>query len=153
MANEIVAKEIKKILSEDRAESEKVALACSWIVANFKGVNIKAINVSESSSLCDFNIIATATNITQAKTMVNEIAVNLRDNGHEIISLEGLTDADWILLDAGDVIVHILQEQARDVYDLDSLWGAFPQLEIPADYYFGQVEIDVKIPDSTENYF
>lgn len=152
MANEIVAKELTKIFNEDRDDSEKLALACSWVIANFKGINLKAINVSESSSLCDYNIIATATNSTQAKTMVNEIVVNIKEHGHEVISLEGITEGEWILLDAGNVIVHILQETARDIYDLDTLWGAYPQLEIPADYYFGQVEIEKTI-DSTDNYF
>lgn len=152
MANEIVAKELNKIFNENRDETEKLALACSWVVANFKGVNIKAINVSKSSSLCDFNILATASNTTQAKAMVNEIVVNVKNHGHEILSIEGLIDGEWILVDVGSVIVHILQENARDIYDLDSLWSGFDQLEIPSSYYFGQVEIPQAV-DSTENYF
>jgi ribosome-associated protein len=152
MANEFVLKEVKKIYKAQSDSSKANALAAAWIIANYKGINIKAYDVHETSSLCDYNLIATALNPTQAKTMADEIQYNIKQNGGDIISVEGLTDNEWVLIDAGDVIIHIFQEISRDVFDLDSLWHEFPQLEIPSDYYFSNPEMNDS-DESTQNYF
>lgn len=152
MANEFVKKEVKKIFETEKDSSKATALAAAWIIANYKGINIKAYDVHESSSLCDYNLIATATNTTQAKTMADEIQHNIKQNGGDILSVEGLSDCEWVLLDAGDVIVHIFQDISRDVFDLDSLWKDFDQLEIPSDYYFSNPEMNEN-EEATSNYF
>lgn len=156
MANPYVEKEVKKIITDLNGDYPKnFALAAAWVLANFKGANIKIFEVKESSSLCDYNIIASMQNTTQARAAIDELAINFRNNDTEIISVEGLSDAEWILLDAGDVIVHIFQEVARDVFDLDHLWGEFPQVEIPQDYYFSSPEMaqSATPADPTDNYF
>ncbi len=154
MANEFVVKEVNKIFKQEDEQTKKMALAAAWIVANYKGVNIKIYDVSGSSSLCDYNIIATAQNTMQARTMIDEIQHNLREHGGKILSLEGLTDGEWMLLDAGDVIVHIFQELPRDIFDLDELWSSYPQVEIPQEYYFEHPETAQKPKtDPTDNYF
>lgn len=157
MANEFVAKEVNKIF-EQKSEQEddntkKMALAAAWIIANFKGLNIKIFDARETSSLCDYNVIATAENETQAKTMIDEIQRNFRSHGGKILSLEGVSDGSWMLLDAADVIVHIFQETAREIFDLDKLWNGYPQLEIPQEYYFGHSEEQPKKSDPSDNYF
>lgn len=162
MSNPFVQKEVSKIINDQGIEYPKnIALAAAWIMANFKSINIKIYDVKDSSSLCDYNIIASGINTAQARAIVDELQVNLRENGSEIISLEGLTDGEWILLDAGDIIVHLFQEHARDVFDLDSLWSNFPQIEIPQDYYFSspamaEAEAEkakAKASNPTDNYF
>lgn len=155
MANPFVEKEVNKIINEQNLEYPKnMALASAWIIANFKGENIKIYDVQHSSSLCDYNIIASAQNITQAKAMVDEISYNLKKNGMNLTSLEGLTDGDWILLDLGDIIIHIFQEYAREIFNLDELWKNFSQIDIPQDYYFEHAEVTaVKEEDSTDSYF
>ena len=142
---------MKKVL--DTAEYPKnMALASAWAIAHFKGINIKIFDVSASSSLCDYTIIATAENTTQAKAMVDEIQYNLKQNGAKLIAVEGLTDGEWILVDLGDIIVHIFQEVSRDIYHLESLWEGSPQVEIPSEYYFGP-GAEAGKADSTQNYF
>lgn len=156
MANPFVEKEVKKIISEQNIEYPKnMALACAWIIANFKGVNIKIFDVGKTSSLCDYNIIASAQNTTQAKSMVDEILTNLKRNGMEMISLEGMTDGDWILLDMGDIIVHIFQEYSREIFDLDKLWSEASQVEIPQEYYFQNTEVAAseEEKDTSDSYF
>jgi len=152
MANEFVQKEVEKIFKNTEDNSQAMALSSAWIIANYKGVNIKAFDVSKTSSLCDFNIIATAMNPTQARTMADEIQYNLKQNGAQILSVEGLSDNEWVLIDAGDVIIHIFQEISRDVFDLDSLWHEFEQLKIPSEYYFSHPEMNEQ-EESTQNYF
>jgi ribosome-associated protein len=152
-ANPFVKKEIDKLFNENTESPKNYALACAWIIANFKGVNLKIFDVNESSSLCDYNIIASAQNPTQARTMIEEIQNNLKRHGASVLSVEGLQDGEWILCDLGDVIVHIFQEVARDIFDLDDLWSNYPQIQIPQEYYFNASNSDSSDEDSTENYF
>tara|TARA_B100001971_G_C18267904_1_gene595857 strand:+ start:8015 stop:8473 length:459 start_codon:yes stop_codon:yes gene_type:complete len=152
MANDFVKKEVSKIFKSEKDLSKAQALASAWIIANYKGINIKAFDVHATSSLCDFNLIATAINTTQAKTMADEIQYNIKQNGGSVLSVEGLSDCEWVLIDTGDVIVHIFQEISRDVFDLDSLWKEFDQLEIPSEYYFSHPEMGDS-DESTQNYF
>lgn len=152
MANDFVKKEVKKIFESEKDSSKAQALASAWIIANYKGINIKAYDVHASSSLCDYNLIATAINATQAKTMADEIQYNIKQNGGTVLSVEGLSDCEWVLIDAGDIIIHIFQDISRDVFDLDSLWNEFDQLTIPSEYYFSHPEMSEN-DESTQNYF
>lgn len=155
MSNPYVAKEVAKIIEEKKDNyPDNIALASAWVLAHFKGINIKIYDATECSSLCDYNVIASAENTTQAKAMVDELVRNLKEHGHEIVSLEGMGEAEWILLDMGDVIIHIFQEVSRDIFDLDSLWREGKQLDIPQEYYFGKSEADTEEKkDPALNYF
>lgn len=152
MSNEYVQNEMKKVL-ESAEYPKNMALASAWAIAHFKGFNIKIFDVSEVSSLCDYNIIASAENTIQAKSMIDEIQASLNAAGAKKSSVEGLGDCEWILLDMGDVIVHVFQDLTRDAYDLDSLWLSSPQVTIPNEYYFGGEESDKTKSDRTDNYF
>lgn len=154
MSNPYIAKEVAKIIEEKKGNyPDNVALASAWVMAHFKGVNIKIYDAKKSSSLCDYNVIASAENTTQAKAMVDELVRNFKEHGLDIVSLEGMGDAEWILLDAGDIIVHIFQEISRDIFDLDSLWHEAEQLAIPQEYYFGKAEEAQAKKETADTYF
>jgi ribosome-associated protein len=154
MSNQFVEKEITKIMNEYKEEYPKnVALACAWIIANFKGINIKIFDMSNSSSLCDYNIIASAQNTIQSKAMVDVLVPSLRHTEVEVRSVEGVDEAEWILVDAGDVIVHLFLETSRDIFDLDMLWKNQKQIQIPEEYYFGTPQTETAHSDPTNNYF
>jgi ribosome-associated protein len=137
--NEYIQSEVKKVISNTAFEFPlNHAMATAWIMANFKGENLKVFDLRKSSALCDYSILATAQNATQARAMVDEISNNLKNNGASIVSYEGYESADWILLDTGDIIVHIFNGPARDVYDLDMILVKNPQMKIPEEFYFGK---------------
>ncbi len=137
--NEYVQNEVNKIISNKSFEFPlNHAMASAWIMANFKGDNLKIFDLKKSSALCDYSIIATAQNATQARAMVDEISMNLKNHGTSVVSYEGYESADWILLDTGDVIVHIFNGPARDVYDLDLILAKNAQVKIPEEFYFGK---------------
>lgn len=139
MANEYVQSEVSKIISNPTFEFPlNHAMASAWIVANFKGDNLKVFDLKKSSSLFDYSVLATAQNATQARAMVDEISHSLKNNGANIVSYEGYESADWILLDTGDIVVHIFNGPARDVYDLDMILAKNPQVKIPEEFYFGK---------------
>lgn len=137
MSQEFVTVEVDKIVKDETYEYPlNMAMAAAWILGNLKGINLKVFNVSKSSSLSDFYVLASASNSTQARSMADAIQKNLTRNGMNFISKEGVSESDWILLDGGDIIVHIFQESARDVYELESVWKDATSVKIPNDYYF-----------------
>lgn len=137
--NEYVQSEVKKVITNSSFEFPlNHAMATAWILANFKGDNLKVFDMRKSTSLCDFSVIATAQNPTQARAMIDEVSINLKNQGANIISYEGYESADWILLDTGDIMVHVFNGPSRDVYDLDMVYAKNPQVRIPEEFYFGK---------------
>lgn len=136
--NEFVQNEVKKVLGTQGFEFPlNHAMAAAWILANFKGDNLKVFDMKRTSALTDFAILATAQNATQARAMADEISQVLKQNGANLVSFEGYESADWILVDTGDIIVHVFNGAARDIYDLDMVFVKNPQVKIPEEYYFG----------------
>jgi ribosome-associated protein len=139
MANEYIQNEVKKVVSNTSFEFPlNHAMATAWILANFKGDNLKIFDMRKNSALVDYSIMATAQNATQARAMVDEISSSLKNQGANIVSYEGYETADWILLDTGDIMVHVFNGPARDVYDLDMVYAKNPQVKIPEEFYFGK---------------
>lgn len=94
-----------------------------------KGLDIKLIKVSEVTSLTEYFIIAAGTSSTQVKALAEEAEFQLSQQGVEPHHIEGKSTG-WILLDYGDVVVHVLNEQARSFYDLERLWADGEQMDI-----------------------
>ena len=139
MANEYIQSEVNKVITNTSFEFPlNHAMASAWIMANYKGDNLKIFDMKKSTSMIDFAIIATAQNATQARAMMDEISFNLKEQGANIVSYEGYEGADWILLDTGDIMVHVFNGPARDVYDLDMVYAKNPQVRIPEEFYFAK---------------
>lgn len=154
MANEYIQSEVKKVISNAQFEFPlNHAMATAWILANFKGDNLKVFDMRKSSALVDYAVVATAQNATQTRSMIDEIASNLKANGAKIISYEGYESADWVLLDTGDIMVHVFNGPARDVYDLDMVYAKNPQVKIPEDYYFGKPATTTTDKSDLKGYF
>jgi ribosome-associated protein len=116
--NEYVQVEAKKIYDNASYEFPKnQALVAAWIAAHFKGEALKVFDMSKHGSICDCSVLVTALNPTQARSMADEIAANLKHLGAHVYSYEGYESADWILLDFGDTIVHIFQLAARNFHN------------------------------------
>lgn len=137
--NDYINAEVNKVIKNSAFEFPlNHAMASAWILANFKGDNLKIFDMRKSTSLCDFAVIATAQNSTQARAMIDEVSVSLRNEGASVLSYEGYESADWILLDTGDVMIHVFTGPARDVYDLDMVYRKNEQVKIPEEFYFSQ---------------
>ncbi|PIK13901.1 ribosome silencing factor [Halobacteriovorax sp. JY17] len=155
MSTDFITKEVQKIVKEQKLEYPlNIAMATAWILGNFKGINLKILDVAKSSSLTDFFVLGSATNPTMAQSMADEITRQLKGHGYEVISREGSKKGDdWILLDFGDIIVHVFLDVSRSVYDLDNLWENATEVEIPNSYYFSSDD-EEKSEDATgKSYF
>lgn len=156
MNRDYVTKEVALIVGDKTLESPlNVAMASAWIMGNFKGLNLKILDLRKVSGISDFFVIGSASNTTQASAMAEEISHQMRLNGIEALSREGLkTNTDWILLDYGDIIVHVFHEPSRTVYDLEHLYKNALNVEIPESYYFSTPESARKgNDDGGRNYF
>ena len=82
------------------------------------------------TSLADYFVILSATSETHARTVADEIKKKLKEEGVIPVSVEGYDTAGWILLDYGDVIVHVFRPEVRELYNLESLWMDAPRLGV-----------------------
>ncbi len=89
---------------------------------DIKAVNPVAINVKKISSLTDFMIIASGTSNRHVTAISEKMIDGLKENKIKEVKVEGQGGDDWVLVDAGDVIVHLMSSEAREFYDLESLW-------------------------------
>lgn len=156
MSREYVTKEVTAIYNDKNLEAPlNIAMAAAWIMGNFKGINLKVLDLRDKSGIADVFVLGSAGNPTQAAAMAEEISHQMRLLGLEALSKEGLkASTDWILLDYGDVIIHVFHEPARLVYDLDTLYKNAISIEIPESYYFSTPESERRGgSDDGRNYF
>lgn len=153
-SNDFITQEVEKIIKQQDLEFPlNLAMASAWILGNLKGLNLKIINTKKFSTLGDYYVLASATNITQSQAMAQTIQTQLKKHQCPILSVEGEDNADWILVDLGDVIVHIFLESTREVFDLDSLWDDAPIVEIPNEYYFEEQNSATNNSTQNKDYF
>ncbi|HEY9563757.1 MAG TPA: ribosome silencing factor [Nocardioides sp.] len=94
---------------------------------------IIAFDVSEQLAITDAFVLASAPNDRQVKSIVDEVEDRLREMGSKPIRREGERDGRWVLIDFGDIVVHVQHEEEREFYALERLWKDCPAIELPAD--------------------
>ena len=96
---------------------------------------IIAFDVSEQLAITDAFVLASATNDRQVKSIVDEIEDKLRDVGAKPIRREGQREGRWVLLDYGEIVVHVQHSEEREFYALERLWRDCPVIELPAEVH------------------
>jgi ribosome-associated protein len=97
-----------------------------------KADDVVGLDVREISSFADTFIIATGTSDRHVRSVTDSIAAALKSHGDPPMGIEGYDEGRWVLIDCGDTIVHIFQQEIRDHYDLERLWSDAPALELDA---------------------
>jgi ribosome-associated protein len=97
-----------------------------------KADDVVGLDVREISSFADTFIIATGTSDRHVCAVADSIQAALKAEGDPPMGVEGYDDGRWVLVDCGDTIVHIFQQEVRDYFDLERLWSDAPVLEIEA---------------------
>jgi ribosome-associated protein len=88
------------------------------------------LDLSRNSTFCDVFMICHATNRRQVRAIAEGIVDELRKLGQRPIGVEGLDASRWVLIDFGDLVIHVFDEPMRGFYDLDALWGDAPRLVV-----------------------
>jgi ribosome-associated protein len=94
--------------------------------------DITVLDLRGITSFADYFVIATGGNSRQVQAISDEIGQQLKKRGELPISLEGYSQAEWVLADYGDFLVHVFSQKAREFYDLERLWRSAKQVAIPA---------------------
>lgn len=103
--------------------SKQMARLAVCALEDKKGQDIRVIDISEISILADYFIIAGGNNTSQIQALSDHVTEQLGRAGFQLRQAEGYDTANWILLDFGDVIVHIFDKENRLLYDLERIWG------------------------------
>ena len=103
-------------------QSKKMARIAYDALNEKKGEDIKIINLEGISVLADYFIIANGTNSSQVQALVDNVEEELHKAGYSLKQREGYSNGNWVLLDFGDLIVHIFDRENRLFYDLERIW-------------------------------
>jgi len=90
---------------------------------DIKAHDIQAIDVRKLTSLFDWIVVASAESARQAKALARHVRDSLKESGSTLVGTEGEEGGEWILVDAGDVVAHVMQPAVRSHYNLEELWG------------------------------
>jgi len=118
-------------------DSRSLALALARAAVDNKGENVVVLDVNGASSFADYFVIAHGRSTRHVQGMADNIRRDLKKLGAYPRSVEGESEAKWILMDYGDVIVHLFYEPVRGFYDLEGLWHDVPRLQLQ-----GQESVD-----------
>ncbi len=112
----------QKRKEDKKMESREFAKLAVAALEDKKAVDVKVIDISEISTIADYFIIASGSNRSQVQAMADAVDEALGKAGLPAKSTEGYQNANWILMDFGDIIVHVFDEENRLFYDLERIW-------------------------------
>ena len=110
--------------------AEAVARLAARAALDKRAVDLVVLDLQGMSSLADFFLVCTGRSTAQMDTIAEAIAIALRADGIRVRHREGTAESGWLLLDYGDVVVHIFGEEPRAFYGLERLWGDAPVLSV-----------------------
>jgi ribosome-associated protein len=108
--------------------AEEKTQAVVAALEDIKGQDIQVIDTSKLSSLFERMVIASAQSTRQTKALADHVEEKLKERGITVLGVEGGGSGEWVLVDLGDVVVHIMQPAVRAYYNLEELWGVQPKL-------------------------
>lgn len=97
---------------------------------NKRASDIVALDTENVSVMADYFVIMDASSERQVKAIADNIVEKLNENQVEINQIEGKNEANWILIDAGDIIIHVFKKEQRDFYNLEKLWSNAPLVNL-----------------------
>ena len=118
----------KEVLS-----AEERAIKCAAFALDKKALDVKILEIKKISSIADYLVLATGRSDRQVQAMAESVKQGLKPFDRPI-DMEGYDEGRWVVVDYGDIIVHVFQEEIRKIYNLDELWSRAPQIEIPEEF-------------------
>lgn len=112
------------------ANPRELALLCAAAALDKKGEDPLLLEVGDLTGYADYFLLVSGRSTRQATSLGENVARVLKKAGRPALGIEGLKEGTWILLDFGEVVVHVFHQPVREFYDLDSLWGDAPRVEL-----------------------
>jgi len=101
-------------------------------IDDMKGEDVLELDVTGKTSVTDRMIIVSGTSSRHVKSIASNVAVEAKKAGNKPLGMEGGDQGEWVLVDLGDIVVHVMQPQVRQFYDLEKLWN-FDDVDAPDD--------------------
>ena len=98
-----------------------------------KAVDLRVLDLRQITSFTDYFVICSVSNPRQGQAVCDEVEKQLKEMGERPVSIEGYEQAEWILMDYSDFLVHIFSENARKYYDLERLWRGAELVNVPSE--------------------
>lgn len=103
--------------------TDDIRHAATEALEEIKATDLVVIDVRKMTSLFDFMIIASAESTRQTRALAKNLQEKLKVGGGKVYGIEGEQSGEWVLIDLGDVVVHVMQPAVRSYYNLEQLWG------------------------------
>jgi ribosome-associated protein len=120
------------LVAVDIAESRSLALDAARAAEDKKAMDVVILDVGDLVGITEFFVLVSTTNPRQLDTVIDEIHAVNKHNGRAPLRREGDKADGWLVLDYGDVVVHVFTETQRAYYDLERLWADAPRVEVGA---------------------
>ena len=123
-------KEALAVKKDEQVSSEKLAKRIAQLILDKKGEDVVVLDIREHSAYADFIIIASARSARHVQGLADHIEEELYKEQISPLGVEGKAEGQWVLMDYGDVIVHLFFEPVREWYDLEGLWMDAPRVDL-----------------------
>ncbi|MDO8290995.1 MAG: ribosome silencing factor [Parvibaculum sp.] len=127
------------VVARQKAEAAKQAVAAKHVKAMLKLItksldddkaeDIVAIDLAGKTPMADYMVVASGRSGRHVAAIADHVMRRLKEDGFGLARAEGMTQGDWVLIDAGDIVIHIFRPEVREFYRLEKMWSA----DIPAD--------------------
>ncbi|MBB5018389.1 ribosome-associated protein [Chitinivorax tropicus] len=107
---------------------KKIAIAA---LEDVKAKDIVVLDVSKLTSMFEWLVVASGDSNRQVKALANNVREEIKEAGGEVLSVEGEQSGEWVLVDLGSIVVHVMQPAVRDYYNLEALWGGQKPVYVP----------------------
>jgi len=121
------------VKSEKGYSSKEKAMLCAEQALSFKASDLVLLDVSNFASFADYFIICGGKSSRQVQGIADNLEESLKEHGLKPLGIEGRREGHWVLMDYGDVIIHIFYEPDRNLYDLESLWSEAEKVRLEED--------------------
>lgn len=136
---EVVSYLQERVLKEANVTPSIETQSPTWLIAvraaeSKKAADITVLDLTGITSFADYFVLCTGANARQIQAISDEVGLRMKHDARELpISVEGYTQAEWVLADYGDLLVHIFSPKAREYYSLERLWRSAKVVAIPAE--------------------
>ena len=121
---------MKKMIPISSKQLLKVTLES---LDNDKGIDIVSIDLIGRSSIADYMVVVSGNTVRQVTAMANNLIKKYKEMGLRLPSPEGMSNGDWVLIDAKDILIHIFRPEVRDFYSLEKMWVKKQEEEVSPD--------------------
>ena len=125
--------------AKETPTSRERAVKCAAMALDKKAFEVKILEIGHLSSIADYLVLATGMSDKQVQAIAESVRTGLKKFGRAL-DIEGASEGKWVVIDYGDVIVHVFVEELRRYYNLDELWGEAPLVAVPAEFQWERRE-------------